>query len=297
MIQAIDSNKHIKTSHGFSWGLERRLQFIEFRLRWEGRINRTDLTEHFGLSVPQASLDISKYLNLAPDNLHYDKSSKTYLATDRFKPVFESSSAEHYLSELLALKSRVLDSSSSFIGNGIEMDWALPPWRSIDEETVEIVVKSIREKLTIKVSYQSLSSESESVRLISPHALGHDGFRWHVRAYCHKRGRFSDFVLGRILKIHGFEPGPFDITIDSAWKTIVTLVLAPNPNLSLSQKRIIQLDYGMEDGELELNCRQALLYYTLRRLGLHDNKSSISVSQHIILKNRDHIKQYLDSST
>ncbi len=44
---------------GVSWGLERRLQFIDFRLRWEGRLNRTDLTEHFGLPTPQASLDIA----------------------------------------------------------------------------------------------------------------------------------------------------------------------------------------------------------------------------------------------
>lgn len=38
---------------GLSWGLESRLQFIDFRLRWERHINRMDLTEHFGISVPR----------------------------------------------------------------------------------------------------------------------------------------------------------------------------------------------------------------------------------------------------
>lgn len=69
---------------GLSWGLESRLQFIDFRLRWERRINRMDLTEHFGISVPQASLDISKYMELAPSNLTYDRSSKTYTAAQVF---------------------------------------------------------------------------------------------------------------------------------------------------------------------------------------------------------------------
>jgi len=69
---------------GLSWGLESRLQFIDFRLRWERRINRMDLTEHFGISVPQASLDIAKYTELAPGNLVYDRSSRTYTAAPGF---------------------------------------------------------------------------------------------------------------------------------------------------------------------------------------------------------------------
>lgn len=35
------------------WGVAQRLEFIEFRLFWEGRVNRSDLMEQFGLSVNQ----------------------------------------------------------------------------------------------------------------------------------------------------------------------------------------------------------------------------------------------------
>ena len=31
------------------WGVERRLEFIEFRLFWEGRVNRADLIDTFGV--------------------------------------------------------------------------------------------------------------------------------------------------------------------------------------------------------------------------------------------------------
>ena len=40
-------------------GQERRFEFIEFRLLWDGRLNRADLTAYFGISVPQASMDLA----------------------------------------------------------------------------------------------------------------------------------------------------------------------------------------------------------------------------------------------
>ena len=32
------------------WGVEQRLEFIEFRLFWEGHVNRSDVMTQFGLS-------------------------------------------------------------------------------------------------------------------------------------------------------------------------------------------------------------------------------------------------------
>ena len=61
------------------WGVERRLEFIEFRLYWEGRINRADIVDQFGVSVPQASKDLSRYQELAPDNIAYDRREKRLL--------------------------------------------------------------------------------------------------------------------------------------------------------------------------------------------------------------------------
>ena len=280
---------------GLSWGLERRLQFIDFRLRWEGRINRMDLTDHFGLSIPQASLDIAKYMELAAKNLAYDRSSKTYTATPDFRPLYQRSSAQRYLAELLATKTGVVEPGASFIGSAPETDWAPSPWRTINEQTVEAVVKAIREQMAILVSYQSMTSLDESVRLLSPHALGNDGFRWHVRAFCHKRQRFSDFVLARILRIDGFEPRHVDAKQDSHWQTVLTLVLAPHPDLPPAKKRVLELDYGMENGQVQLPCRQAFLYYTLRRLGLHTKEASDPLAQQITLKNRDEIQPYIDA--
>lgn len=140
-----------------------------------------------------------------------------------------------------------------------------------------------------------MSSPDPSTRLISPHALGFDGFRWHVRAYCHSRLRFADFVLGRILHIDAHQPSPIDPSTDSHWHTVLTLELAPNPRLSEAKRRVIEIDYGMEGGRVNLQCRQAFLYYTLRRLGLHVDSEAEPHAQQIVLKNRSKIQPFIDS--
>ena len=62
------------------WGVKRRLEFIEFRLFWEGSINRADIIDFFHVSVPQASKDLNQYQSFASGNLKYDKSKKRYVA-------------------------------------------------------------------------------------------------------------------------------------------------------------------------------------------------------------------------
>lgn len=279
-----------------TWGQERRLQFIDYRLRWEGRINRTDLTSHFGISVPQASLDLAKYAELAPQNLVYDRRSKAYFPTERFRSAYPSSSASRYLADLLAIKAGITPADTSFAGSPPVVDWAPVSERTINDSTVEALVKAIRRRLAVRVRYQSMSSPDLSERLLSPHAFGNDGFRWHVRAYCHKRRAFVDFVIARILEIQGFEHSSVDPLTDTHWHTTLTLVLAPCPSLPPGKRRVIELDYGMHEGQVALPCRQAFLFYTLRRLGL-EAEHRAPLRQQIVLKNRREIQPYIDALT
>jgi len=89
------------------WGVERRLEFIEFRLYWEGGINRADITNFFGVSVPQASKDLSQYQELAPGNIEYDKSEKRYFATQKFRPRFFIPDSDQYLSQLQSVADHI----------------------------------------------------------------------------------------------------------------------------------------------------------------------------------------------
>lgn len=242
------------------WSQDRRLEFIDFRLRWDGRLNRGDLTAFFGISVPQASLDIARYSELAPGNLEYDRSSRVYVAPQSFTPLFPASDAGRYLNELLAKCSELDAEQSSFLA------WAPPvatvpsPGRTFRVEVLVALLRAIREGRAIRVLYQSMTSPQPSVRVLTPHALAHDGFRWHARAYCHTRKEFRDFVIARMLEVHGFDIAAVKSDADKEWHTIVPVVLIPHPKLSDSHKRAIELDFGMENGQVEFQCRQAFLF-------------------------------------
>ena len=95
------------------WGVGRRLEFIEFRLFWEGSINRADLVEVFGVSVPQASKDLTLYQERAPQNAVYDKSAKRYVASSQFSPIFLKPNPDGYLSRLRSLTEGLVDPGES----------------------------------------------------------------------------------------------------------------------------------------------------------------------------------------
>lgn len=268
------------------WSQDRRLEFIDFRLRWDSKLNRSDLTDFFGISVPQASLDIAKYTELAPDNLTYDRSSRVYIAGSDFQPLYTSSDAGRYLNELLSQAAGFGDNQSSFLA------WAPPvatvpsPGRTFRIDVLVALLRAIREGVALRVLYQSMTRPHPTSRVLAPHALAHDGFRWHVRAYCHTRKQFRDFVIARMLEVNGFESAVSSPDDDKEWRTMVPLVLIAHPKLSESHKREIELDFGMKDGQVEFQCRQAFLFYALRHLRLDLESSAKPEVQQIALKNR-----------
>ncbi|MBH1411317.1 hypothetical protein I5U14_09520 [Stenotrophomonas maltophilia] len=69
-----------------NFALEQRLRFIDFLLDHYGRVNRSALMDYFGISLPQASIDIRTYQEHAgTGQMRYDLSEKCYLAEKEFK--------------------------------------------------------------------------------------------------------------------------------------------------------------------------------------------------------------------
>ena len=89
---------------GANWSVERRYEFMEFRLYWQGNINRSDLMEAFGISVQQASKDFANYIEGRKSNLTYDKSLRTYLRGKNFKPRYFQPDAAEYFAQLQAVE-------------------------------------------------------------------------------------------------------------------------------------------------------------------------------------------------
>jgi predicted DNA-binding transcriptional regulator YafY len=270
------------------WGVERRLEFIEFRLYWEGGVNRSDIVEAFDVSVPQASKDLTLYQERAPQNAVYDKSAKRYVASETFQPRFLKPDAAHYLTQLRSVAEGILPAAASWIAHFPPYSGPPVPAREVTNETLRTVLGAIRDNLAIEIKYQSLSRPEPRWRWIAPHAIGFDGFRWHARAFCQIDQTYKDFLLARIVETRGSKSSGVESGGDTDWNEEVTLEIGPHPELPETQAKVIALDYRMRGGKTKIKVRRALLYYALRRLGLDTEPNARRPEdQQIVLLNRE----------
>lgn len=250
------------------WGQERRLEFIEFRLLWDGKINRKELVDFFGISIPQASLDLARYIALAPENLEYDKRAKVYRARKKLKLVFTKRDSEDFLSQLGGSSSAEHATSSSFLGWRPPFDVVHYPTRSIRPEILMRIIWAIRDKQDVEIHYQSMRNPSATRRWILPHAIAFDGSRWHVRAWCYLNKYFKDFVFARIEQIYGTRIAEGTTQKDIHWDAFSTVILRAHADLTESQRIAVETEYGMRKGTLQVRMREALMPYFVRQMNL-----------------------------
>ena len=248
------------------YAYEARQRFLDGLLFWEGRVNRRDLIDTFRVSQPQAALDLKAYLAaLPPGQVIYDTRQRRYEAASTFEPLFGPPALESWLDR------------SRQAGLAVEVLPTLD--RPLDVGLMARLYRAIRDRKTVHVAYQTMRRATAEDRSITPTAFVSDGQRWHVRAYCHLREDFRDFVLSRIAMAPNqaqAESAAVDLPLDTDWCSWVTLTLAPAAHLEENQKRAVCWDYGI-DGELSVTVRRALEFYAMRRWGLDRPESRLSV--------------------
>lgn len=248
------------------WGLAQRFEFIEWRIYWTARVNRSDIVEKFGVSIPQASGDLQSYMKAAPNNIDYDATEKAYVSLPGFKPVYLDLSADRYLLQLNAIMNGAIIAGDTWFSSPPPAAVMQTIARSVEPATLKGILRAIEQREEVRVLYQSLTNTR--LRSIAPHSLAFDGHRWHARAWCVEREEFRDFVLTRMLSL---EPGPVtaaDPNDDIEWTTLVELNIVPHPGLGTPQRAAIEHDFGMKDGVLRLKARLALAFYLIMRLNL-----------------------------
>eukprot|EP00536_Pseudo-nitzschia_multiseries_P011936 jgi/Psemu1/289986/fgenesh1_pg.434_\ len=253
----------------------------------------------FDVSVPQASKDLTLYQERAPHNALYDKSAKRYVASEQFEPHFLKPDPDGYLSRLRSVAEGLIDLSDSWITEFPDTDIALTPRRDIDSAVLRTVLSAVRDNRSIDVHYQSMSKDRPDPiwRRITPHAFGYDGFRWHVRAYCHVTDKFKDFLLPRILGVGEMGDGGGHSLQDALWQERFEVEIGPHPDLTASQKAVVAKDFGMEGGSAILTVRYAMLFYVLKRLALlGDAAKQPARSQHIVVVNWEETEVALEKA-
>ncbi|RVH06271.1 WYL domain-containing protein [Sinorhizobium meliloti] len=252
-----------------TWTQQRRFEFLEWKMFWENRVIRSDLETTFGISTPQASVDLRNYREIAPGNL--EPTARGYKPSAKFKARFLIPSADRLLLQLRAALSSVIPKSDLWFREVPPVEVAPDIARSVSPECLRQLLMAMRERVALDIRYHALTGARR--RAIAPHALAFDGHRWHVRAWCCEKEDFRDFVLSRIDEIGDAIPVQFDPNHDIEWATKVRLRLRPHRGLLPEQSKAIQLDYGMVDGRLDIEMRASLAFYFIRRMNLDLSRS------------------------
>ncbi len=230
-------------------------------------MRRGDLSDIFGISRAQASSDLQKFQQLNPGALVYQMSRKRYEGVPDMRCVLHTPRLEDGMAAFLggAMTGRVeLEGASGHV-----VRVGLPERRG--KESVErAMVMAVAGGMKLRVRYWSVNSGKASWRWLMPHAFGHDGYRWHVRAWCCERGAYRDFVLGRVEKSEWpveREDGETSLEPDWAWHAVTEVRVRANSQLDTTARRAIEMDYGIrKGGVLRLKVREAMKGYLLDHL-------------------------------
>ena len=279
------------------WGVRRRLEFIDFRLFWDGRFNRRDMSETFGISAQQASVDIRQYEKVAPNNLAYDRATKAYKRTEHFAPAFIGQTIDRYLLQLVAIENQWMRTEDTWFDNIPPLDVVTLGSRPTDPAVLLSVLDAVHNRLEIDIEYASLSGAMDPSRTIAPHALAHGSGRWHIRSWSRDHNNFRDYNLNRIRVVTDSRPSAIDPALDFEWVHEINLVIVPNPKLSKKQQGAVAAEYGMTDGRLVRPCRLSLSFYLMTMYNFDVKPGLLNPEkQQLILQNRDEVVQARDSA-
>lgn len=258
LVESEENKDHIDN---LNFAQKQRLSYIDFSLMFKGSVSRRDLTSKFEMGMANATRDLALYKDLAPENIMFDQKERTYFQSTTFKPLFDYDPRQ----TLAKLSNKISDGFDGVLEIPFPVD--APYQLNVpDIFIVAKLVQAILKEKPISIIYTSLSSGSKA-REIVPHTIIDNGLRWHVRAYDRKTKSFRDFVLTRISKvtIKDTKPETHEAKIeDHQWMRMMPLELVPHPN-NIEHPTAIALDYGMNNGVLEINIRTAMAGYLLRR--------------------------------
>lgn len=282
----------VSSAEDLRWGPSRRLEFIDFRLMWEGRINRSDIRDRFGISAPQASADLAAYERLAPENMRYDRAQRTFVRADGFRPLLVAGLSDRFLMQLQAVRLDLLPVQDTWFSTLPPLDVAAVRRPQISDDVLRSVLDAIRNGAAIRVEYRTMSGKPASERLLAPHALGQGTGRWHARCWDAAERTFRDFNLNRMIRVLGSERTDADSRLDLEWHTRVDLRLCPNPAFAKAKQEAIRTEYAFEGAEHVVSSRIALIFYLYHELNLGRAGGQLAPEQRpLVLANLEEVER------
>jgi predicted DNA-binding transcriptional regulator YafY len=279
----------------FRWDLLLRYRYIETIALWEGRLTTRHLCDTFGIGRQQASKDINNYIReVGPGNLEYDKYLKGYKPTNAFHPRVTQGLADEYL-HLMARNNELMNVFESLALNVGNVEVLSVPVRDVKPDILRPIMQAARQQKRLDVDYVSINNPDREGRIIVPHTLVYTGVRWHVRAWCEKNLEYRDFVLSRFRDVPEImDDSEHGVEGDEEWNSQVSIRIVPDPRLNRAQREVVEVDYGMDDGLLEVKTRGKLVPYALKLLHIDPTEELADpTAQQIIVENRDELERWL----
>ena len=276
---------------GVTWAIRKRLEFIEFLLYWEGKFWRKDFELYFSIAAPTVTADLDLYDEVTTrrgsngeiSNVKPREKGKPVEAKADFVPRLIEPDFDDYMSFYegpwrAPWRSRVkpreavrLERSSA---NKI-VRVATIQRRTVDPEVVRKLLRAIERKGPLTVEHLAPNYKQPESITISPRYLGHDGFRWHVRAFVKHDATWRDIVVDRIRKANeinsdGDTSGKI---IDDPGSKDVTISVVPHPGLSDHHKQNIAAQYprlkgGRWAGTMEM--KRSFVPYFLKKYQIEE---------------------------
>lgn len=91
LIEAVD---HPDAPRVDPFAVTVRLMWIDGVIDNDGEINRSEICQAFGISTPQASLDLRRYMELNPGRIAYDVRGKRYVQVEGTRPLYKAAQQE-----------------------------------------------------------------------------------------------------------------------------------------------------------------------------------------------------------
>jgi len=287
-------------------GHAERIAFIDFKLRFTGFVKRQDLNESFGLSDASASRMLSKYNELRPKNLKYNRTKKVNtIEIETYEPLIDIN-AETALGML----------AHGFNKNKLSHNPILPYSRigkipnQLDVNEVSKITRAMSGSYAIACHYISNNSLQHSERILMPLGLLFDGRNWIFRAYDRSESgsnKFKNYNFSRATLINGLTDKdslrlPYEeLSVDVKWNLQLPLVLELHPDLLAEDKKTLRKDFGMlpEQNELYLTEKAAILWILTKQWSIdvgnaqEPNNESSKPYYKFLIKNREMIAPYL----
>ncbi len=248
-----------------------RFRLFEHYLQWYGGFTVTEMSELLGQTRQHTSQFVNRYLQLKGEGfLRYDRSLKRYVPGKDFKATSKIQNAHLFLDHLRGQEMvthyrdfETWEPDNELLFEDVERYGRMQP----STKVTAAVSMALRRQQLLKIRYRSRSKEE--IRTLSPNRLIYAANRFHLRAYCHSRDGYRDFVLTRMVSAEPVSKMIADELGlqwksgdgDTAWFEQRVVRLKPNPELPEEIQEVLARDFPMEEGELRITCNAATELY------------------------------------